>query len=192
MCPFMKTWMLRRLKATPAKPTRGGKWSYLRGLEEGAALTMGLLHWGIRFAELCWLHLYIFESVNEETQEADEETLRCQFPRFTQPWSTKTFSFFSAASLQTKCLLKTCARPGFKWEPKQKYRRMFLCSQNLVLSTGCLLDVGRICTCSVISQMKQSTATIRRATFPSWQMKICTFYQMHDGTQVCCLDLIHS
>lgn len=27
-CPFMKTWPLKRLKATPAMSTRGGKWSY--------------------------------------------------------------------------------------------------------------------------------------------------------------------
>lgn len=39
----------------------------------------------IHFAELCMLQLYIFESINEETQEADEESLRCEFPRFTQP-----------------------------------------------------------------------------------------------------------
>lgn len=55
-----------------------------------------LLHLRICFTELCMLHLYIFES--EEIQEADEETLRCEFPRFTQPSSITHFSFFSAAS----------------------------------------------------------------------------------------------
>lgn len=67
------------------------------------------------------------------------------------------------------------------------YMLILIWCQTPVFPSGRLPIMGRICTCSVISQMTQFTATIQRATSPSWQtlLKICIFYQMHDGMWVC-------
>lgn len=54
-------------------------------------------------------------------------------------------------------------------------------------STGHPVNLKRICTCSVICQMMQYTAMIRRATSPSSQThkkKTCILYQTHDWTHL--------
>lgn len=99
---------------------------------------------------------------------------------------------YAASKQLTKRLLNICFYPESNPEDEEDMLILIWC-QTPVFPTGRLPVMRRICTCSVISQMTQFTATIQRATSPSWQnlLKICIFYQMHDGMWVRFLDLIY-